>query len=51
VLEHGEIECESERDGQELLHDLSKASEEEGEAEGGVVAGGLAIDGRRVVRV
>jgi hypothetical protein len=54
VAELGGVEvctCESNRDGQELLHSLIKASEEEGEAKGDVAAGDLAIDGRRVVRV
>jgi hypothetical protein len=43
--------CRSKRDEQELLHCLSKASGEEGEAEGDVAAGKLAIDGRRAARV
>jgi hypothetical protein len=54
VAELGGVEvctCESKRDGQELLHGLSKASEEGGEAEGDVAAGDLAIDDRWVVRV
>jgi hypothetical protein len=54
VAELGGVEvctCESKRDGQELLHGLSKASEEGGEEEGDVAAGDLAIDGRWVVRV
>jgi hypothetical protein len=35
---------------QELLHGLSKARVEEGEAKGSGAAGKLAIDGRRAVR-